>query len=93
MNIVDYIPHGQKNAITRSELVKITRQSDRVVREMICQARRETPILNTQNGEGYFIPLSTEKQLVERWLKQESKRAKSIFWSAKSAKEFIKRVV
>lgn len=92
MNIIDYMPCGQKNAITRAELSKITGLKDRVVRELIGQARRETPILNTQNGEGYFIPLPSEKHLVERWLKQEESRAKSIFWSIRGAKNFIKAV-
>lgn len=93
MNIIDYIPYGQKNAVSRTSLRIQTGLTDRAIRELIGQARRETPILNTQNGEGYFIPLPSEKKLVEGWLKQEESRAKSTFWSMKGAKEFIKKVV
>lgn len=92
MNIIDYIPYGQKNAVSRTSLRVQTGLNDRAIRELIGQARRETPILNTQNGEGYFIPLPSEMHLVERWLKQETSRAKSTFWSLKGAKNFLKAV-
>lgn len=89
MNIADFIPLGMKNAITREELRKLTGLNDRQIREMISQARRETPIISLDN-KGYFIPSEDEKADVEKWIKQEEHRAKSIFWSMAGAKKFIK---
>lgn len=91
MNISDYIPYGQKNAVSRRRLVRITGLPDREVRELIAIARRDTAIINLQNGGGYFRPLPEEKRLVERWMSQERKRAKRVFWSMKGAKEFMRR--
>ena len=56
LNILDYIKIGRENAITRSELSKQIGISDRQVRDLIHYARRDTPILNMQDGKGYFIP-------------------------------------
>lgn len=91
MNIADYIPYGQRNAISRRKLSRITGLPDRTVRELIGIARHETPILNFQNGGGYFRPLPDEKRLVERWMSQEKRRAKRVFWSLRGAREFIRR--
>ena len=38
MNIIDLIPTGKDNAITREELVKRTGFTDRIIREQISQA-------------------------------------------------------
>lgn len=89
MNIVDFIPHGEINAISRKDLRKVTGLTDRVMRERIAEARRDTPILNTQHGRGYFIPLPEETALVERYLKQETSRARSIFWSLQGVRKFL----
>ena len=90
MNILDYIPFGEENAVTRMYLKKHTGLSDRFVREYISQARRKQPVLSF--GKGYFRPREEERHLADKWLRQETKRAKSIFWSSKGAKNFIKAV-
>jgi hypothetical protein len=90
MNIVSLIPIGYENAITRAELRTLTGLPDRKVRDMIFQARRETPILNLQDGKGYFKPTEDERELVERYLKQEESRFKTIAWTLHSAREFLK---
>lgn len=90
MNIIDYIPKGRENAVTRTELCKRIGLPDRTVRELISQARRETCILNAQDGNGYFRPEKEDIPAVRGWLKQETARAKSIFWSAKGARKFLK---
>lgn len=89
MNITDFIPVGRQNAVTREKLRKLTGLNDRQIREMISQARRKTPIISLDN-KGYFIPSEDEKADVEKWIKQEEHRAKSIFWSMAGAKKFIK---
>lgn len=90
MNILDYIPYGKENAITRSELVFKIGLSDRKVRNLIADARRETVIINLQDGGGYYIP--TDRAEIERYLKQETHRAKSIFYRLKSARRALKDV-
>lgn len=86
MDILDYIPKGEENAISRRCLIHFTRKTDREVRYMIAKARREVPILNF--GNGYFIPTEQERDKAKRWYRQEAKRARSIFYAAKAAKEF-----
>lgn len=86
MNILDYIPKGEENAISRQMLCKLTGKEDRLVRRMIAQARREVPILSF--GKGYFIPTENERDKAKAWYRKEAARARSIFWSAKAAREF-----
>ena len=93
--IVDYIPTGRKNAITRKELCRITGLSDRQAREHIAQARRNTPIINLQDGDGYFIPNpsdSADMNLLKRYVRQEEARLKSIGWSLKAARKTLKGI-
>ena len=91
MNITDFIPVGKDNAISRSQLVKLTGLSDRIIRDMIALERRNTAILNLQNGAGYYIPSESEKADLERFIKQEEARAKSIFWSLRGAKSALRK--
>jgi hypothetical protein len=88
MNIVDFIPLGEDNAVTRDELCQLTGLQDRFLREAISQARRNEAILNF--GKGYFRPRANEIGRVEVWCKQERARAKSIFWSMKGANKLVK---
>ena len=55
MNILDYIPYGKQNAVSRQELVTRTGMSDRAVRKAI-QALREDGeiILSSSHGKGYW---------------------------------------
>ncbi len=90
MDILDYIPFGKENAIDRKTLEMLTGKPDRINRELISIARRKTPILNLQNGNGYFRPLPEEKGLVVNFVRQEERRLKSIGWSLKSARAFVR---
>ena len=91
MDIIDFIPYGQKNAIKMSKLIDLTGiKSSREIRLLISQARRHTVVLNLQDGNGYFRPTDEEINLVERFKQQEQSRAKKIFWSLRGCNEFIK---
>ncbi len=75
MNILEYIPVGHRNAKTRNELVIATGLSDRKVRDLIEKAcTREHPILNMQDGKGYFQPAADEMHLVRLYRSQENHR-------------------
>lgn len=89
MNIIDYIPKGSKNAVTRQRLADLTGLKDREIRKEIARARREHCICNSQNGAGYYIPESVGE--AKRYVEQETHRLKSIGWSMKGAREYIRR--
>lgn len=83
---INLIPFGRNNAISRAELCRLTGMNDRAVRETISQLRREHCILNNQDGRGYYRPFVDEAEYVKDYIRQETHRAKSIFWSLKGAK-------
>lgn len=95
MNLEDMIPVGKKNAISRNQLRALSGLSDRNMREQIAQTRRDIPIINDQSGIGYYIPDKFNPEDVraaEVYLKQEVARAKSIFWSIKGLRKWLKEV-
>lgn len=66
--------------------------NDRYVRLAIAQARRKIPILNMQDGDGYFIPGMNDQEdvrLLIRYVRQEESRLKSIGWSLKAARQML----
>ena len=102
LKIIDYIPHGHANAVTRQQLSSITGLSDRCVREMIeHESDSEHPILNMQDGKGYFQPEYDEMSLVRICIKQNESRAKSISsrnsnlktWAKKAGNEVIRNQI
>lgn len=51
------------------------------------------PILNMQNGDGYFIPDMNDLEdvrLLAKYVRQEESRLKSIGWSLKAARHTLK---
>lgn len=86
MNIVDYIPKGKENAISRERLRQKTGLEDRQMRRMIADARRDTCIINDQKGRGYYRP--DNKAEAERYIRQEEHRAKTIFMNLQGAKKY-----
>lgn len=65
--IIDVVPYGHDNAITRAELSCRTGLSDRELRDQINKSKEL--IINLQDGKGYFKPLPEEAPLVETWVK------------------------
>ena len=93
IKIVDYIPFGKENAISRQQLERVTGLSDRDVREAISLARRNTVILNLSNGKGYFQPIQGEEDdLVVKYFKQEDSRLKRIGWSLLATRRSVKDI-
>lgn len=88
--IIEKIPVGHRNAVTREELHISTGMSDRRIRKAIHEARREIIILNLQDGNGYYVPDmedETDKAELKKFVKQEESRLKSIGWSLKPARK------
>lgn len=94
MNIVEYIPKGHKNAISRNDLCRQTGLSDRLIRALIEEARRETIIISNNDGSGYWLfpenPTEQEKEMLRRYVKQQESRAKSIFYALRPARQMMK---
>lgn len=91
--ITEYIPIGRDNAISREMLCALTGMTDRAVRDAIADARRTEPILNMQDGAGYYRPDLTDPIEVietEHFVNQETSRIRSIGWSLKGAREALK---
>lgn len=93
LDIKEYIPVGSDNAVSRAYLVQVTGLSDRIVRREIHKARRDTPILNLQNGSGYYRPdmdTGKDRDSLVRYVRQEESRLKSIGWALFSARKTLR---
>lgn len=87
--IISMIPIGRKNAITKSELVARTGLSERVIRKLIEEASGTAPVINLQDGRGYFQPSDEDLPCVEKFFKQETSRANSILKRVESLRVYI----
>ena len=75
IDILQFIPTGRENAITRRELVDRTGLPDRMVRKLIEDARLDHAIINDSSGIGYYV---TENPMEAKLYKnQEIHRIKS----------------
>lgn len=92
MNILEYIPTGRENAISRRELRKRTRLTDRENRRLIQRARRDTPIITRDNGGGYYQPTEAEREDVIVWLQRHKARGRSVMAAGRGAKRWLDRV-
>lgn len=89
MGIETYIPFGRENAVTRTELRRITGKSDRKIREEIEQARREGHIIiNNQDGRGYYR--TDDPDEIARQYRQQRRRAMSILAQQKYMRRLLK---
>lgn len=89
MTIIDYIPTGRENAISRRMLCQLTGFPDRQMRKEVERARQQYAILNSQDGSGYFQPSAEEKPLVERWIRQERHRSQKTGNSTLGAEKWL----
>ena len=78
--ITDYIPHGHKNAISRTQLSIRSGMSDRKCRRLIEQARLAgNIILCASDGSGYFLyDGEDDDYYLHAYRKQEAMRFYSI---------------
>ena len=83
MKIINFIPYGKENAVSRYELTHFTGWNDRKVRRKISKARKEYVILSLENGSGYYQPTADDYPELRRTLKREESRARSVFGSIK----------
>lgn len=76
MNLLNYIPEGKDQAISRERLARVTGKNDRVVRDMIMYLRMAgCKIVSSSKGKGYYLGTDREYELFE---KEQVRRAMSI---------------
>lgn len=95
MNIINFIPIGHKNAISRVTLQSIVHMSDRKMRELIAEVNaNDNPdelIINLQYGKGYFRPAPLEDNLVRIWGAMEHSRGTSVNQNVRAADSYLNR--
>lgn len=89
--IEDLIPFGRDNAICRDELLMACEieglcSTDRKMRKLIQDARVDCVILNNSDGWGYYRPTLEDLHDLQRYIRQEEKRAKVVFRDIKKAR-------
>lgn len=94
--IIDLIPFGKENAISRKRLLQecITKglvedtisDPDRKMRQLIEKARRDYVILNCSDGAGYYRPNKEDILELQKYIRQEDNRGKQTFRNLKLAK-------
>lgn len=88
--IKDYLLKGHENGRTLAELEMLTGKPGRIIRRQINEERRDTIILNLQDGQGYFLPDAGEADLVRRWVKQEESRLKLHALSLRAGRQALR---
>lgn len=95
MDILDYIPIGHENAVSRRWLQTTTHMSDRMVRRLIAEVNKNDCdaelIINLQDGRGYFQLAENEKNLVRNWIAIESSRTAENRLNVDAAKRYLNR--
>ena len=96
--IYDLIPQG--TYITRQELMEITGLSDRTIRNIIANIRKEHNIISLTSCKGYRKPKSTqdmtkeeietEINVIKKQLKENNNRIKKIKYNMKSQIAYLK---
>jgi len=88
MDLLELIPFGRENAISRARLCSLTGLNDRALREKIAQLRRHHVIINDQSGRGYYRTDNIDE--IQAFVRQEEARLRSIGWSLKAARQKLR---
>lgn len=77
MDILDFIPFGKENAVSRSYLRSVVGINDRQIRAMIRAASTPAhPVVTS--AKGYFQPTERDYMAVQAYCRQESARQRSV---------------
>lgn len=85
--ILSCIREGKENAVHLSELIQYSGMPERTVRRIIRYLRRQgIVIISSQSG--YYFPADETELRV--FIKQEERRAKSVFYTLRAARQLLK---
>lgn len=86
MNILDFIPYGKNNAISRQELVMRTGMTDRAIRRAIQLLREDGEIiLSSSHGKGYWR--SDEVSEIAQYIRENDSRCRKMSRTNRKIKE------
>ena len=88
--ILSALREGEENAISLCEMQRITGLDNRSTRLIIESLRREGYVIISSN-KGYYFPKTLDE--ISHYINKESKRAKSIFYTIKSAKALERQML
>lgn len=89
--IIELIPVGRENAVSREILAERSGMSDRIVRKCIESARNAGAIiLNEQDGKGYYRVGEDDIDAIERQYRQDTARAMSLLKRRKTMRRILK---
>ncbi len=92
LNITNFLPVGEENAITMTELAFRLGCSKREVRALVHAARCEGAVICSSPGSakgGYFLPKNNDE--VRRFIMFAEHRINSAVEATRSAKKFLKK--
>lgn len=98
-SILELIPYGKENAISRKMLTakcldeglipsEVT-DKDRYMRQLITDTRQYAAIVYREEG-GYYLPTENDIEDLRKYVQTEQKRAVAIFCSVKFAEQLLK---
>ena len=91
IDILQLIPVGKANAVTREELHRLTGFGDREIRKLIEAARDEgATIINDSDGKGYYF--ADEAAQIRRQIITNRNRAMSILRQQKGLKQRLREL-
>jgi len=93
-NIIDIIPKGSANAISREALLDKCilfgiALNDRAMRKAIEAARKENVVICLSDGRGYFVPDKNDKDKLRHYINQEHDRSIAILRNLKMANNLL----
>lgn len=88
-NLIEFIPTGTQNAITRTELTELTGLTDRAARLAIKRLRQSGNVIcSSPHGKGYFKP--ADRAETAAYIKTMRSYAIEFFKDIKAAKQLLK---
>ena len=88
-DILRAISSGSENARHKSELLRLTGMQDRELRKLIEFLRRKGIVI-ISDINGYYFP--ADEAELKAYIAQESSRARSVFYTLRSAKNLLRRL-
>ena len=86
--ILQTIGTGENNAVNAEQLTTITGLNARDLRKVVETLRRDGYVIISSDS-GYYYPETVEE--VKKYIGKESKRARSIFFTLRSARELLNK--
>lgn len=77
-SVIAVIGKGKENSVDRGRLAELTGMCDRTNREKLEDVKPTVPVMNDQDGKGYYIATEDELQAALARYNREMKRAKKI---------------